>query len=127
MIRAQCPQCQYAQEFADSTIGTDTPCQWCSETMTIGGPTAEYIPDAGRPTVVSFAEIFSWWCSALAFVFGVVAVVGLPVLDFGLGWRWGGMRPIGWFWLLFLVAGVFASLGEWLRGSRPTTPSATGR
>lgn len=121
MIRATCPHCQFAQEFPDTQAGVDVPCGWCGEPLNVGGPTAEYVPDDApeRESLTAGRVVGSLFVAAAALL-GLLALVGLPILDFGYGVRIGNGRPTEAFWPVLVAAYGFQWVGETLRGERQT-------
>lgn len=123
MIRITCPHCQLSQDFDDTCAGTDASCRWCDEPFNVGGPDAEFVPDASPQEPQSFAASTGRLCAALcmgiAGLLGLVALVGLPVLDFGFGCRFAEMRPTEFFWPTLLAAGGFGWLADRFSGDPP--------
>ncbi len=46
MIRATCPHCERILEFPDDRAGMEVRCAACDQPLTVGGPEAEYVPEA---------------------------------------------------------------------------------
>jgi len=46
MIRVRCPECQLAHAYPDRLAGLESPCSECGTATTVGGPDAEYVPEA---------------------------------------------------------------------------------
>jgi hypothetical protein len=46
MIRATCPHCERILEFPDDRAGMEVRCAVCDQPLTVGGPEAEYVPEA---------------------------------------------------------------------------------
>lgn len=125
MIRVNCRHCEYAQEFPDEAAGTDAPCGWCGEPLTVGGPAAEFVPDnSSERKPLTAGRVLGWLCLSVAALLGLFALVGLPILDFGYGVRIGTVRPAMAFWLVLVVAYGFLWVGEKLHGH--ASAGATG-
>lgn len=120
MIRVNCPHCEYAQEFPVEAAGTDAPCEWCGEPLTVGGPAAEFVPEnSPERKPLTAGRVLGWLCVTVAMLLGLLAFVGLPILDFGYGVRFGTTRPTAAFWLVLLVGYGFLRVGEQLHGETP--------
>ena len=111
MIRIECYNCLRPQLYPDADAGQEMTCHDCPATNTVGGPHAEHVPDnsateppsdfmpAGSRTNFAGRLLAVVACGLFLF-----ALIGLPVLDFGFGYRIGQTRPNEYFWLVLPAA-----------------------
>ena len=96
-------------------------CHDCPATNTVGGPHAEHVPDDTElPTdfrpAGSLTAVVGRLLAVVACGLFLIALIALPVLDFGFGYRIGQTRPTEYFWLVLPAAYGLYWVAERLTG-----------